>query len=355
MRRTQFVFSLVAAIVALSCGGAENVGIAECDPLAQIEPHCGFQNPEDLVLAPGGRELVVSEIGTFLEATPGQLSIFDLDEKARIPLPIDWDPASENWGDPTCPKPDAAALSPHGIDLETRPDGRHALFVVNHGGRESVEIFELERPGPTWTLRWRGCAVPPANALLNDVTALPDGGFAVTHMWDQERSMPFMAMSFILGLDTGWVWEWQAASGFERMPGSEGSMPNGIASSEDGRFVFVNHYVDNRTIKLDRSTGEIVGQVEVEQPDNVSMDEAGILWIASHQTFLADSSCSEIVGACPHPFSIMRVDSTTMEGNNVFSHEGAPMGFATVAVPAGDRLFMGSAIGDRLISIPLPH
>ncbi|MFL2935934.1 MAG: hypothetical protein ACJZ7Z_04310 [Myxococcota bacterium] len=38
----------------------------------------------------------------------------------------------------------------------------------------------------------------------------------------------------------------------------------------------------------------------------------------------------------------------------VFRHEGAPMGFATVALAVGDRLFMGSATGDRMISIALP-
>ena len=43
-----------------------------------------------------------------------------------------------------------------------------------------------------------------------------------------------------------------------------------------------------------------------------------------------------------------------MEGEVVFRHEGAPMGFATVALPVGDRLFMGSATGDRMISIPKP-
>ena len=33
------------------------------------------------------------------------------------------------------------------------------LYVVNHGGRESIEMFELLRVGGTWELAWHGCVV----------------------------------------------------------------------------------------------------------------------------------------------------------------------------------------------------
>ena len=41
-----------------------------------------------------------------------------------------------------------------------------------------------------------------------------------------------------------------------------------------------------------------------------------------------------------------------MESESVFSHRGAPMGAATVAVPQAGRVYMGSFVGDRLISVP---
>ena len=345
------VFIILAA---LSCGGEDYAGLLPCESLGDIEAHCGFSNPEDLVVAPGGEELIVSEMGVFLLDTPGELSLFDLNEQKRVVLPVSWEATQENWGESACEAPEGPLFSPHGIDLETRPDGRHALFVVNHGGRESVEIFELMKEGGAWALSWRGCAMPPGRPLLNDVTAFPDGGFAVTHMWDKGTGTPSMAFSFLFGLDTGWVWLWDPRRGFSKLADSDATAPNGIASSADGRFLYVNHYVANRTVRVDRSSGAVVGQIEVEQPDNVTVDEAGQIWIAGHHNFVADTTCNDIEGACPHPFSITRADGETMLGETVFSHEGAPMGFATVALPVGDRLFMGSASGDRMISIPRP-
>ena len=196
--------------------------------------------------------------------------------------------------------------------------------------------------------------IPPGDPFLNDVTAFSDGGFAATQMWDKDSIFPFVALRLLFEMDTGWVWEWSPKSGFRKVPDSEGAMPNGITSSPDDRFLFVNHYAEDRMVKIDRASGEVVGEVEVRQPDNVTLDEAGNLWIASHHNFIADTTCQEIEGACPLPFSIVRVNAQSLEAEVVLEHEGAPMGFATVALPTGQRLFLGSAAGDRMVSIPLP-
>jgi len=38
----------------------------------------------------------------------------------------------------------------------------------------------------------------------------------------------------------------------------------------------------------------------------------------------------------------------------VFHHKGAPMGYATVALPHEGKLYLGSASGDRIASLALP-
>ena len=58
--------------------------------------------------------------------------------------------------------------------------------------------------------------------------------------------------------------------------------PNGIAVNSDNSKVFVNDYLGNKTVRIDRASGEIDGSVEVQQPDNVTVDDEGYLWIASH-------------------------------------------------------------------------
>ena len=120
-----------------------------------------------------------------------------------------------------CPgPPEAEMFAPHGIDPSA--DGR-SLLVVNHGGREAVEIFAIEHAAGAPALRWVDCVVMPDDALMNDVAALPDppGGFVVTQMTDGST----LGM---LGLALGW------SSG--RVKGLDGSglstVPSGVTTSQ---------------------------------------------------------------------------------------------------------------------------
>ena len=57
----------------------------------------------------------------------------------------------------------------------------HTLYVVNHGGREAIEVFEITSE-PTVT--WIGAIVQDTNVWGNAVAALPDGGVVVTNYLD---------------------------------------------------------------------------------------------------------------------------------------------------------------------------
>ena len=52
---------------------------------------------------------------------------------------------------------------PHGIDVTLRPDGRTELYVVNHGGNESVEVFEVDLDESRPTLKWVGGVRAPGH------------------------------------------------------------------------------------------------------------------------------------------------------------------------------------------------
>jgi len=332
---------------------AEHLTVITCEESNGIAPVCGFRNPEDLAVVPGGDFLLVSEMGAFMSDSPNTLSLLNLRTHSRQTIDINWESAGERWGDPACPAPDAEAFSPHGIDLITRPDGRHQLLVVNHGD-EQVEFFELLGSHDTWKLNWRGCAHPPADAFLNDVAGLQDGGFFVTHMWN--KSMPFeeVVARLSAGEKLGWVWEWQPETGFTRLENTVDLMPNGIAVSADNSRIFVNIYMGNRIIRVDRATGEVDGEVAVKNPDNVVVDENGFLWIASHLNDPIDGRCEEgHAGPCLLPFQVVKVDPDTMQSEVVFEHEGEPMGYATVALPHNGRLYLGSASGDRIASVAI--
>jgi hypothetical protein len=327
----------------------------DCSAGGGLTPYCGFRNPEDLALMPDRQALLVSEMGEFRSDEPSQLVIFDLATRVPGEIPIDWSPPENRWGSAGCPEPVAEAFSPHGIDLITRSDGTHQLLVVNHGGREAVEFFELQAGTAGWQLQWRGCALPPDDPFINDVAGLADGGFLVTHMWNKSTPFDEVVEKLTSGVNTGWVWEWQADSGFSKVPGSDELMPNGIAVSADNTKIFVNIYMGNKTIKIDRATGNREGEIAVQQPDNITMDSEGTLWIASHQHDPVNQNCTEVKsGPCLLPFEILRADANTMRAEVVLSQDGPPMGFTTVALRVDDEIFMGSAHGDRVVSYTIP-
>lgn len=368
MKRITSIF-LILFLVA--CGGSQDAKKADsladataitekvasqnvsCDPAAGLTLYCGFENPEDLVIVPGGEYLLVSEMGEFMIHPPGDMVLLDLASGERQEIETIWE-TTERWGAADCPAPDAALFSPHGIDLMKRDDGRQQLLVVNHGGRESVEFFELAKNDNAWKLHWRGCAVPPGDPFINDVAGLQDGGFFVTHMWN--KSIPFekVAEQLVAGEKIGWVYEWQADTGFVQVPGSVEQMPNGIAVSADNSKIFVNIYMGNKTIRIDRASGEVEGSFSVQQPDNITVDESGTLWVASHKHDAINQTCTE-PGVCLLPFEIVKANPDTLETEVVLSQAGAPMGYATVALKVGDKIYMGSAHGDRIASYPLPN
>lgn len=327
-----------------------------CETKHGITPVCGFRNPEDLAVVPGGEMLLVSEMGTFLTDEPGTLSLLDIAGQQRRSIDIQWDApaAQERWGEADCPAPQISRFSPHGMHLMTRGDGRHQLLVVNHGD-ERIEFFELTGADTDWRLHWRGCATPPDDPFINDVAGLPDGGFVATHMWDKGTPFEDLVTRLTAGEPTGWVWHWQPGAGFRKVPGSDDLMPNGIAASPDGKTIFVNIYMGGRTVRRDIQSGALQGEFSVPSPDNIVFGADGQLWVASHLNDPIEESCEQDhAGPCLLPFQVVRADPDTMEAEVVFRHEGEPMGFATVALPHAGRVWLGTASGDRLASIEAP-
>mgnify|MGYP000615326321 FL=1 len=314
-------------------------------------PYCGFTNPEDMVIIADGAKLLVSEMGVFMQDSPGSLSLLDLVSGQKQSIKITWVTEGKSWGDNHCPQPQTSLFSPHGIDLTTRNDGKEQLLVVNHGGREAVEFFELSQLNNEWQLNWKGCALPPDDPFINDVAGLKDGGFLVTQMWDKNQTYLMLMFKYLMGINTGWVWEWQPLHGFNKLAGSSGTAPNGIVVSHDNSKVYVNLYGDNKTIKIDRHTGLLEGEFEVQQPDNITLDEDGNLWVASHKHNPITQDGAEVIeGPCLLPFEIVKADSKSMQTEVILSHHGAPTGYSTVALKVGDNIYMGSAHGDRIVS-----
>jgi hypothetical protein len=326
-------------------------------------PICKFQSPEDIVPLPGNEALLISAYGAMNASgemrKPGGLVLFSLDDETPTTIysgGSDADQAEAGWGDPTCPPPPKDRFNAHGIDLVKRSDGRLALLVVQHFGREAIEFFELTGAGKDWDIAWKGCVLAPPDASLNEVVGLPNGDFFTTKMASLAGATDFT--EGIPTEPTGHVFFWSAAAGFKKIEGTDGVMPNGIAASADGKTLFLNVTMQNEVRKIDVATGELLATASVKMPDNVTWAPDGQrLLVASLHGFETTnfSVCVDLPeGACPIPFSIQAVDAETMKTlGPVYESEGTPMGGGTVGLQVGNELFIGSFTGDRILRVAL--
>jgi hypothetical protein len=70
----------------------------------------------------------------------------------------------------SCPGPigsEGDKFRAHGLYLRPGQNAVHTLYVVHHGGRESIEVFEFDARPKAPTLTWIGCAVAPDPIGLN--------------------------------------------------------------------------------------------------------------------------------------------------------------------------------------------
>ena len=340
---------LLAAGLALAAGcSSEFSPVTGCEPGFGIDVDCRFLNPEDLALAPDGR-ILVSQFGDIEGTRSGSLAAYEPGSRALTELfPATEDTPGEEaseWGDAACGPPDTAVFSPHGIDIETRADGRHELAVVNHGGRESVELFEMFDDG---TLAWRGCVNAPEDGFFNDVVLLRDGGFWATQMFPRD-GMPLSIMQALLGFDTGWVYAWSPAGGFRKIDGTDAPMPNGIEKSNDERYVYLNVYGSGGVRKIDVATAETVATADLDPVDNSTWGEDGRLIVAAHTGGMGETlACQGLEeGSCGMPFEIVALDPDDLSQQVLISHAGAPMGGVTVALQRDGVFYLGT-LGDRI-------
>jgi len=350
-RTLTLCLALAASAAAVAVAKDEAPG---CKASAHLRPVCQFQNPEDLAPLPGGEALLVSEYGAMEGGRSGALALYTLAANERRTLFRGGDAQGgprPGWGDASCPGPPPQDFSPHGIDLARRDDGALVLAAVQHGGRESIELFEVVGQGTDWKVEWRGCVIPPEGAWLNEVIVLRDGSLMTSHM------MPRVSDAALFeSRAPGWVWHWTPDGGFEKVAGASARLANGIELSPDEQTLFLNSSMGDGLQRIDRATGQVTGRAPLGSLDNSTWAPDGKLLVAL--LLAADEEgfavCNELkAGPCPIPFQIVAVDPETMETTVRFDSTGSPMGAGTVGLQVGNELFIGSFAGDRLLRVAL--
>jgi hypothetical protein len=359
------LIGIMLLVIAITLSSAMSVEpIIACEPIGDAHPLCGWQNPEDMEALPDERFVLVSEIGDQNGTIPGMISLLDLETETRTELYSGGTTvASGEWGELTCTEVANGVFSPHGIHLSERADGTLQLLVVQHGSRESIEMFEVIETDDTWELAWRGCAIVPDGSMINDVVATPDDGFLVTHMMTKSDNEMATFGEYIkgnvLGSDTGYVISWNPTDGFAQLANSSGIVPNGIQISDDGEIVFVN-YSNGELRRINRLTGEIEARNDTLPPlDNATWAPNGRLILAGGSQNPVDMvammmNCTNLeAGTCPASHVILSVDPDTLASEVIY--EGGPDtpgGAGTVGLEVSDgSLLIGTFAGDRIVRV----
>lgn len=320
---------------------------ADCSPAGAVQFVCGLQAPEDLVVLPGEQWVVAGAYG-------GNGGIYLISARDRKPLRVYPAAGARERLDKQvyggCPgAPDAATrakFQTHGLYLLPGTNSVHRLFVVLHGGRESVEVYEVDARQPTPVLTWIGCAVAPEPIGLNSVRGLPDGGFIATNFLVRTGFGGPAMKAMMSGETNGELWEWHTASGWQKLPGSEAAGANGLEMSDDGRTLYVAAWGSQSFFTVTRGT---TAPSRNEVPLGFRVDN--IRW-ARDRSILA-------TGQGGNPGSqatiVVKLDPRTLERREILRHPDTPrFGAGTVAVEVGDTLWVGSFRGDRLAIFPAP-
>ena len=347
------IFLLLLILFLSQRSGIEVTKITGCQSDSQLMVYCEFSKPEDIVVLPDERHLLISEFGAIVplspENLPGKISLFDTEllEKKLIEITL----GDNDWGEKSC-KRDDLMLSPHGIDLNQRSDGRYQLAVVNHMPRETIEMFELINLHNSWSLVWRGCVDAPELGYFNDVALKGDGSFFTTHMYERGLSLLSLLYISFTKPDTGFVYQWDAGDGFTKVPNSGGSFPNGISISDDEKNLFINYVFNHRTSKLNLENLNVEAEhFSKGTPDNSSIN-GDYIWVATQDNTGIDLliHCDETVVQCSLPFTIFKLRQSDLSEVAVFSFSQTQMGSVTVAVTHKDKVWLGTFHGDRMAS-----
>jgi hypothetical protein len=314
----------------------------------------GFSGPEDIAITPDGTYLLVSALpADFVNPDGPALMQVELASDRTSPIPIHREP-EPGWGDPDSDAP--AQFGTHGLHVSTRPDGRIQLLAVNHAERESVEMFELVRGSSGYEAWWRG-SVAFDGGLLNDVVATPEGGFIATVMLDHALLGDRDAMTVLFsGERIGYLAEWHARTGWRRLPGSEAALNNGIQIGADGRLVWFAAWTSGEVHEYDRERQCITRTATLPfYADNLTLDDRGALiatGIDDLDDWRARTAAQGRISRDKLPFSIARIEPSTFDATPLFrGGPGLLEGGASVALLAGDALYVGSYAGDRLLKI----
>jgi sugar lactone lactonase YvrE len=346
---------LLLLVFLLPVAGAAQAGGDVCEAAGDYGFVCGPVSAEDLVRVPGTNWIIASGMA------PGAvMTLIDSQQKSWSELyPADRPRAEQDmktFG--ACPgSPDPNNFVSHGLNIRPGKNGHSTLYVVGHGGREAIEVFDVDANGTKPVLTWTGCIMTPEGMGINSVASFSDGSLVATIPLRTGRTIT----EALGGALTGGVYQWSPGdSGFEMVHGTDLPYANGIEVSANGQEFYVASSGGAEVIAYSRSNpARRLRSTEPLTfiPDNLHMGSDGRLLTAG--LVIDDPACGHLGGpeefdldkfaSCPRPFIARAIDPQTMEGEDLV-HSPAIETFSnvTMALQVGDEIWIGTFAGDRI-------
>jgi hypothetical protein len=308
-----------------------------CTPAADVV--CGQQAPEDLVaLGPrwvaasaysgtGGVALIRVSDRTSYTAYPAAGAANRLDTKTY----------------PDCPGPPSPGnFLTHGLYVQPGDGPVYKLFVVGHGAREAIEVFDVDTGPERPVVTWVGCVVAPDPIGLNSVRGLPDGGFVTTNFLPRGGDQAAARQKMMAGQPNGELWEWHTASGWVKVPGSDAAGANGVELSADGKTLYMAAWGSQSFVRLSRG---MTPPHREEIPLGFRVDN--IHWARDGSLYA--------VGQGEQSWKAVKIDPQTLAVREVVSRADTPaFGAGTTVLEVGRDLWVGSYRSNRIAIIPAP-
>lgn len=327
--------------------------LAPCDP-SDRSFVCGIVNAEDIVRLPNMPWLIASHVNFDRSSSisrpaglgPLEAVRIDTHEVQRLypssESSVDWDRKTY----PDCSTP-PQEIDSVGLNVRSLTRSKSRLYVANHGGRSSVEIFDVETRGMRVWPVWRGCILAPDYVWPNALAPLPDGGLVVS------------------GFKVG---SWRPGYGWERVESYTGTTSNGVEVSRDGKYMVIYSDAGELT-RLPIIGSEAPVTLKIPDLDNLRWGDDGYIYATARDMYGPWSSLPKdqqnnrfvscyVHGICNIPFKIIRVDPDKMTYEELYTSPPnmlGQFGFAATALKIGSDFWLGSVRGDRLAIVPLPH
>ncbi len=333
-----------------------------CAPANKAEFVCGVRNVEDLAaLYPtswiiGSNAHDLAKVGDVLYLFDGLMGSVEPIQPSSISVR----PDATRF--PTCPGvPNFAAFQTFGLSFRAGAAGHDTLLVINHGGRDTIEAFDLDQMSTHPHLTWVGCIPEPAHTYGDAVSELSDGGVVATSTFDPADHD--IAAKVLSGKPVGSVNEWHKGSGWASLVGTEElSFPNGVVLSPDDKTIYLAASGTSQVLKYDRERRRIVSASRpftTSAIDNVRWSPDGTLIyvggeVGTLKSVLACSSPS--APPCKVGAEVYALDPDTLRYVVILPPAlYGSFGMGTGAVLEGKTLWVSSAHSDRVALYPLPE